>query len=176
MYRLAVSRLLLLLAVLSAGPLAGRAQPAAGAPAFAFRAEVLEEGVFKPVGPQTSRRERGAATGTAHEHDALQLVESTRSLRAAQGITFGFRYRLSGLPGKEPAGFSMRALHPPMKGADGKRRTVSTAPLALEAEQGVAENDIVYTLGEPAEVLPGRWQLQLLHRGRVVLAREFELK
>jgi hypothetical protein len=70
----------------------------------------------------------------------------------------------------------MRALHPPMKGEDGKRRTVSTAPVSLDAEQGVAENDLVYTLSDAAEVLPGRWRLQLLDRGTVVLARACELK
>lgn len=166
----------LLLACLSAVPLAGWSQAAASAGTFPFRAEVLEEGLFKPVGPQTTQRDQGAASGRTHEHEALQLVESTRSFKAAEGLTFGFRYRLSGLRGKEPPGFSMRALHPPMKGEDGKRRTVSTAPVAIDADQGVAENDIVYTLSDPAEVLPGRWQLQLLYRGKVVLARRFDLR
>jgi hypothetical protein len=173
MNRLALRRLLLLCLL---APAAGLAQAPGRADAFPFRAEVLEEGLFKPVGPQTTQRDRGAASGRTHEHEALQLVEATRTFKAAEGLTFGFRYRLSGLRSNEPQGFSMRALHPPMKGEDGKRRTVSTTPVSMDAEQGVAENDLVYTLSDAAEVLPGRWRLQLLYRGKVVLARAFELK
>ena len=172
---LSTIRLLLLAAaaVASAGVPSHAAAPAA---AFPYRAEILEEGLFRPVDAQTRSGVRGTASGRVHEHAAVELVQATRSFAAARGLTFGYRYRISGLPKKAVAGFAMRALHPAMKGADGKSRTVSTARTFVDAENGVAENEIVYTLNDAAEVLPGKWELQLLYRGQVVLAREFELK
>jgi hypothetical protein len=164
-----------LLAALAAAAAACVLAPARAAPPqqpFPYKAEVLEEGIFELAGAApVSQRSR------VTEHDRAKLVESTRVIPAVKGTTFGFRYRLSGLPGKHLPGFAMRAIHPAMKNpGGGKPRTTSTAPTFVEAEQGVAENEIVYTLNEAAEVKPGRWTLQLLYRGSVVLSREFTLK
>jgi hypothetical protein len=131
-------------------------------PTFPFQAELLEEGIF-----QTPR----------NGHSTLQLVESTRTVVPQRGTTFGFRYRLSALPGKHVPGFAMRVIHPPIRNpGGGKPRTMRSVPHFIEAERGVAEGLIVFGVGEPAEVKPGRWTLQLLYRGGVVLAREFVLK
>jgi hypothetical protein len=62
-----------------------------------------------------------------------------------------------------------------MKTPSGGTATVSTAGTSVFGEAGVATNDIVYRLSEPAELLPGRWTLQLLYKGQVVLTRNFDL-
>ena len=101
-------------------------------------AEVLEEGIFEVSGAApVSQKSR------IMEHDRARLVESTRTIPAVRGTTFGFRYRLSGLPGKHVPGFVMCAIHPPLKNpGGGKPRTASSAPTFMEAEQGVAENEL----------------------------------
>jgi len=146
------------------GVLIAAMRPAWAAPpsTFPFQAEVLEEGLFD-------------ATGAGQR--TLRLIESTRTVPLARGTTFGFRYRLTGLSGKHVPGFSMRVVHPPIRNpGGGKPRTTGSVPHFIEADRGVAEGLIVYSLGEATDAKPGRWTLQLLYRGGVVLAREFVLK
>lgn len=148
----------------AAGVLGSVLSPAWSGPpsTFPFQAEVLEEGVF-------------VATGAGR--GPFRLAEPTRTVTAMRGTTFGFRYRLTSLPGRHVPGFSMRVVHPPTRSpGGGKPRTTRSVPHFIEAEQGVAEGLIVFAVDEPAEVKPGRWSLQLLYRGGVVLTREFVLK
>ena len=146
----------------SAGLLVLRPAWSGPPPTFPFQAEVLEEGLFET---------------TVNGQRTLRLVDSTRAVTALRGTTFGFRYRLSALPGRHVPGFMMRVVHPPLRNpGGGKPRTARSVPHFIEAEHGLAEGLIVFTVGEPADVKPGRWTLQLLYRGGVVLAREFVLK
>lgn len=141
----------------------------------AFKAEIVEEGVFKQIGKPVIVSSPNTASGKIAEHSGIELVEPTKRLRAVQGVIFGFRYRISGVANGENSGFEMRALHPPMKSHSGQMETVSTAETFVIGEGRVATNDIVYSLTEPSEVLPGKWTLQLLYRGQVVLSRDFLL-
>jgi hypothetical protein len=59
---------------------------------------VIEEGVFRPLEAQTRNGVRGTASGKVHEHATVELLEATRTVTAAEGVTFGFRFRISGLP------------------------------------------------------------------------------
>lgn len=141
-----------------------------------FTADIIAEGEFRAVGIQAPVNAPNTAAGIVGEHLGLELVKSTRRLRAVQGVTFGFQYRIHGVANANNPGFEMRAIHPPMKSHGGGIETVSTAETYVYGTGGIAINDIVYTLSESSEVLPGKWTLQLLYRGQVVVSREFDLE
>lgn len=141
-----------------------------------FRVEVLDEGQYVPVGSVRVKPSDRAASGRVGSHEGLEQVSSSREVSAKLGTTFGFRYRVLGLPEGEADGFEMRAVHPPMASPSGKISTVSSAPSPLLSEGGQAFGDLVYRLSEPSELLPGQWILQILYRGQVVINREFTVR
>lgn len=109
------------------------------------------------------------------------ILSSSSRFRAQIGSSFGFSYRVRGLPAGQVKTFEMRAVHPPIATADGRTMTISTAPAVIvgegdECPSTCNTSHIVYTLREAAQVVPGKWELQLVDRGRVVISREFHLE
>ena len=70
----------------------------------------------------------------------------------------------------------MRAQHPPIVGGSGPAGTESVVETIAFSVGGVAEGITIYSLDEPNEILPGRWTLQVVHRGRVLLSQVFLLQ
>jgi hypothetical protein len=141
-----------------------------------FKAEIVEVGVYEVVGTVAQRPAPGTASGTASEHEELQLIQVGTQVKATRGTTFGFRYRVSNVADGSIQGLQLRALHPPMRGPDGRVNSSSTASTEVLASGGEARGDVAYTLSEPFEVLRGDWELQLLYAGRVILSQRFTLQ
>ncbi|MGQ0510814.1 MAG: DUF3859 domain-containing protein [Betaproteobacteria bacterium] len=138
--------------------------------------EVIEEGLAVVAGPVEDKSAPHTAAGRTSTHEEVRFVQKTRLIPAKLGTVFGFRYRLSGIPTGEPLKFEMRSIHPPMKGSDGRARTISTAQFLVATPDGIYVDDLIYLLSEPFEVLPGRWILQILYDGRQLVSREFILQ
>ncbi len=168
MNKLLLSAVLLLASMLPAGAATADPPP--------FKVQILEEGVFgKPQGI-VNLPAPGTAAGKKGEHDEVRLLVATRRLKAELGATFGFRYKLTGMPRNKEMLLEMRAVHPPMKGPGGKTSEISVAPIEVFSTDGSYEDDIIYTLAEPFEVLPGRWLLQITYQGKQLMSREFTLE
>ncbi len=140
-----------------------------------LRAEISEYGLFEILGDQSDQETATAAAGRVSAHDSSRHLETTTSLKATRGVTFGFRYRILGLPDGEHEGFEMRAVHPLMTGPSGRSTTISQAPTFPFSENGMATSELFYSLSKDFEVLPGEWHLEILFRGRVVLTKTFTL-
>ncbi len=159
--------------------LASGAQAAEGSAGGLVSVEVWQEGVFETVGELQREAEPRTAAGTVSTYERIRLLRSTLSLEARKGATFGCRERVKAgvaRPDGPMHGVEMRVLHPPMRTPDGRVQTVSTAAIDWFFEGGVARDDVMYTLSEDFEVLPGRWTLQLLLDGQVLASREFTLR
>jgi hypothetical protein len=141
-----------------------------------FRAVLLESGIFRIDGPVTDEPAANTAAGRISEHEGARLLEATDRVKAKLGMSFGIRYRLDGVKDGEVTDLQMRTLHPPMQGPSGKPQTRSTASTVVDGAGGVAEGDVIYTLSEPFEVLPGRWTFQLLYKGSVILSKDFTVE
>lgn len=140
-----------------------------------IRVDVLEEGAFETRGDVASIDAPQTPAGKTGEYSEIRLLRSGSEFKAVKGLTFGFRYKLTG-PFKGPMmGYEMHVIHPPMVGQDGKTLTTTTAPLELYFANGVARDDIVYLLSEDFEVLPGRWTLQILLDGKPLISRDYLL-
>ena len=166
------TRVFLLVACLLCHAWTARAQDAP----FPFKAEIVDFGLYEHVGPVEIRPAPNTASGKVAEHDELRLVRATDEVPAVLGSTFGFRYVVLGVPDGLLEGFAIRALHPPMRGPDGRISSTSTTRTELFGIRGIAGGEIAYTLSEPFEVLRGTWQLQVLYKGKPVLSKSFVLK
>jgi len=150
--------------------------------AYSYDATVIQAGQFKlrfSLLPSGEQMENTGFMRPGNKY-GIEFVKPSRDVTAELGVSFGFRYRVTGLPAGKTKVFEMRAIHPPMKGPDGRTTTVSTAPALFlgEGDDCMYEcniSEIVYTLSEPYQVLPGKWLLQLVDRGQVMLSREFDL-
>jgi hypothetical protein len=141
-----------------------------------YKAEIYETGIFETVGEVRSVDAPQTAPGKVGEYSGIKLVEATTSFATKKGLTFGFRYRVTGPKDGEVQGFEMFVMHPPMRGTDGKMHTIQSAPIELFFENKVAKDDVVYILAEDFEVLPGTWTLQVRLAGKPILSRTFVLK
>jgi hypothetical protein len=137
--------------------------------------EITEFGLFEILGDQIDEEVATTAAGRVTDHDSSKHLETRTTLKAQRGVTFGFRYRLHGLPDGEHEGFEIRAVHPPMTGPSGRPSTISQAPTFPFFENGVATSELFYSLSKDFEVLPGEWRLEILYRGRVILSKRFTL-
>ncbi|EXI73234.1 MAG: hypothetical protein AW07_02848 [Candidatus Accumulibacter sp. SK-11] len=149
---------------------------------YSYDAKVVQAGQFKLRFSLLPSSEQVKNTGFLRPGNkyGIESFKPFGEVTAELGVSFGFRYRVTGLPAGKTKVFEMRAIHPPMKQPDGRTTTVSTAPALFLAEGDDCMyecniSEIVYTLSEPYQVLPGKWLLQLLDRGQVVLGREFNL-
>lgn len=166
-----VAALLGFLAACLASPGMARAQDAP----LPFKVELIDTGIYE-VGGVEVRAAPGTASGKVATLEEIRLIQITSEVPAKLGSTFGFRYRLLGVPEGPLGSLSMRALHPPMRGPDGRVTSTSSADTEVDGVRGVGEGAVAYTLSEPFEVLRGTWELQLLYKGKPVLARTFVLK
>jgi hypothetical protein len=141
----------------------------------AVAAEVLQFGLFEPLGDQNEREVASTAAGKVSTHDSSRHVQTGTEFKAQRGLVFGFRYLVRGLPDGEHEGFVMRAVHPAMTGPSGRTKTLSEAPFSMFFEAGVAADDLFYILSKDYEVLPGPWRLEVLYRGQVIASKSFQL-
>jgi len=97
---------------------------------------------------------------------------------ASQCMRFGFRFVLQGLPIRKDTSEDVLDIivrHPPMLDSEGNARIVSTARIKIHPTAGRFENFLVYTLRKPAELLPGKWRLEVHRKGRMLVGKSFTL-
>ena len=141
-----------------------------------FKAEILDTGLYDVIGNVETRPAPGTAAGSATLHEDLQLIQAGTNVKAVRGKTFGFRYRLFDLPDGPVRGLELQALHPAMRGPDGRISRSSKVSTEVFVTGGEGRGDVAYTLSEPFEVLRGDWELQLLYLGSVILSKQFKLQ
>jgi hypothetical protein len=137
--------------------------------------EILQEGRFETKGDVSIDAPQTPA-GKTGEYSEIRLLKAGTDFKASKGLTFGFRYQLKGAFKGPMMGYEMHVIHPPMQGQDGKMHTTTTAALELYFVDGVARDDLVYILSEDFEVLPGKWTLQILLDGNVLISRDYRLQ
>jgi len=158
-----------LLAILSTAMGAG--------PGLGIRTQIIEAGQFATPQQVTAIAQPDAAVGhSGLMEDRPVLVSASRRLPAVQGTTFGFRYRIVGLPVHRPLDLEIRVEHPPIVKADGQTSTLSRAVFEIESDDGSYENSLLYRLSQPGEVVPGNWTLEVRLHGQPVAGQTFVLE
>lgn len=149
----------------------------AAGPGLGIRAQITESGQFSPPKQVTAVAQADAAVGhSGLMEDEPVLVSASRRVPAVQGTTFGFRYRILGLPLHRPVDLQIRVEHPPIVKADGQPSTLSRAVFPIESDDGTYENSLMYRLSQPGEVVPGNWTLEVRLQGQRLAGQTFVLE
>lgn len=157
-------RLLALTAVLalSAWPLLAAAdQP---------RVEILDFGTYE-TGTRTSVPMPISVSGKMNLVSHVRLTKETREVMGQLGTSFGFRYRIHGVP--PGATVTIRTRHPRLTNPDtGKSMNYG------EREQSVTSGEERYTgfsFDATYEIAEGEWSFQIIHEGRVITEQKFKV-
>lgn len=140
------------------------------------QAEITEVGVYESLGEEIIVAAPRTAMGIMSQVEGFRLLFPATTLEAAKGATFGFRYQLVGVPDGIIDGLELRIEHPPIVGGFGPSETESVMDALAFGVNGVAEGTIIYSLDEANEIVPGRWTLEVVLRGRALVSQVFLLQ
>jgi hypothetical protein len=131
---------------------------------------VVEKGMYTRQVVSSERDSSGVVQNVVSDP---QLVRGTKQIPAKLGVSFGFRFFLTGTPAGAKVTMRKEIRYP----APGARPPGSASPLALSS----VSTDVPlnrtrftgYTLAEPWELIPGRWVISLWVGNRKLGEQEF---
>jgi len=111
-----------------------------------------------------------SATGEMNVVSELRFVRQARTIAAQLGRSFGWRYRLHGVP--DNARITFRTVHPPLTNpATGESRKMSWRTTILKKPGNLRYTG--YTFDYSWELAEGRWVFQIVYQGRVIGEQAF---
>ena len=136
-------------------------------------AHVLSYGTYKSKGHASLEVQSSAATGYTTSYDDYILVNETRNILGIRCTSFGFAYRIVGLPDIKTDLIEITAHHPLMNNYLGIKSKSSTAVWDIFPMDGSYEDVLIYTMRKPYEVLPGKWILEIKYKGKLLASESF---
>ena len=148
--------------VLSAWPLLAAAdQP---------RVEVLDYGTYA-TGTRTSVPMPVSVSGKMNLLSHVRLTQETREIMGQLGTSFGFRYRVHGVP--DGATVTIRTRHPRLTDPDtGKSMNYGEREQAVNAGE---ERYTGFSFDATYEIAEGEWSFQVIYEGRVIGEQKFKV-
>ena len=134
------------------------------------RVEILDHGIYE-TGARTTVPMPISVSGKMNLVSNVRLTEKTREVMGQLGTSFGFRYRIHGVP--EGATVTIRTRHPRLTNPEtGKSMTYG------EREQQASDGGERYTgysFDATYEIAEGEWSFQILYAGRVIGEQKFKV-
>lgn len=134
------------------------------------RVEILDHGIYT-TGPRTTVPMPISVSGKMNLVANVRLVEKTREVMGQLGTSFGFRYRIHGVP--DGATVTIRTRHPRLTHPDtGKSMNYG------ERDQTVTsggERYTGYSFDASYEIAEGEWSFQILYEGRIIGEQKFRV-
>lgn len=115
------------------------------------------------------------ASGGVAAFDALVHVERTRDIPLREDVTFGLRWRVTGLPQDAPATLVYQVEHPPMDTPAGTQDTLSRE-FEVQPVKGRFETVDVMALSEPWERVEGDWLVSIWFGGQLLVSQAFRTR
>lgn len=113
-----------------------------------------------------------SATGEMNIISHLRFIRKTKKIAAQLGRSFGWRYRLLGLP--DNARVTFRTLHPPITNpATGQTKTSSWRTIIVRKPNDLRYTG--YTFDYMWELAEGRWAFQVMYDGKVIGEQSFNV-
>jgi hypothetical protein len=117
-------------------------------------------------------RAPGTATGVTREVTNFKLVRQTETIVARQGVRFGIRYRLDGVPRDKVLKAKCITRFPAGGVTTPKGENVTADEFDCELEGGDA-NWRSYTFDEAWELVPGDWVMEFWYGGQKIGEKRF---
>ena len=134
------------------------------------RVEILDHGIYA-TGTRTTVPMPISVSGKMNLVSNVRLTEKTREVMGQLGTSFGFRYRIHGVP--DGANITIRTRHPRLTNPEtGKSMTFG------ERDQPVTDGGERYTgysFDASYEIAEGEWSFQIIYEGRVIGEQKFKI-
>ena len=134
------------------------------------RVEILDHGTYE-TGARTTVPMPISVSGKMNLVANVRLLEATREVMGQLGTSFGFRYRIHGVP--NGANVTIRTRHPRLTNPEtGKSMTYG------EREQPVTDGGERYTgysFDASYEIAEGEWTFQIIYEGRLIGEQKFKV-
>jgi hypothetical protein len=134
------------------------------------RVEILDHGTYE-TGARTSVPMPISVSGRMNLVSHVRLLQETREVLGQLGTSFGFRYRVLGVPAG--AVVTIRTRHPRLTNPE-TGRSMDYG----EREQAVTAGEERYTgfsFDATYEIAEGDWSFQIIYRGRVIGEQKFKV-
>jgi len=135
--------------------------------------KIISFGLYETTGETIELPAPNSAAGKALINAQYVHRETTDTIPMILGNTFGFKARLANIPIDEMSRFKFVCRHPPIKGADGRRSQVSSYSLNGMSPVNYIEDFFTYVLSTPAELVAGRWTLEIWRNGKKLISKTF---
>jgi len=135
---------------------------------------LVDFGIIRPVGPFVRHTDPNAAPGFTSSGPGNSVFEQrTSEVPATLGSAFGIRYRIEGIQKGQVVVVEEIVRHPPMTKPDGTVVTEERTRDRVAPENGYVDQKFFYRLGQPFEVVPGKWSLSVAVNGVTAIDQRF---
>jgi hypothetical protein len=144
------------------------------APAAAATAEpkvvVIDHGLYE-TGQRTQTPMPMSVSGTMNLVGHVRLISSTREIVGQLGDSFGFRYRVLGVPPGET--ITIRTNHPMLTSPEtGRSMTYGQRDDVVTSD---GERYTGFSFDARYEIAEGQWSFQVIYKGKVLAEETFKV-
>ncbi len=137
------------------------------------KGEVLEFGLFEPVGQQTITPDSHALSGKALHSPGVHFTKQTTQVPATLGVLFGFSFNLTGVTEQGSAEYKKVITHPPIRNAKGEIEREYSTTITRPTNNGYLYSVCGYRLNRPEELVPGVWTFEIWYHDKTIVSQSF---
>lgn len=149
----------------------------AGESVDCVKGEVLESGTYNVL---TRKADVQNPTGSGKQETPVHIVKTVEFLQhtnyiiAQKGTSFGFRYKLTGLP-VGPVVLDFETIHPEFTFSDGSKNSGRVLHGECEPKAGEWESTMGYHFDENFEMVEGDWVMSVYYNKKKLVTQTFHV-
>jgi hypothetical protein len=142
------------------------------------KGEVLEFGTYNVLARKADVQApagSGKQESPVHIVTAVEFLEHTNCIVSRKGTSFGFRYKLTGLP-DEPVVLDFETIHPEFTLPNGSKDSGRVVHGECETKGGVWESTMGYHFDEDFEMVEGDWVMSVYYNKTKLVSQIFHVR
>ena len=146
--------------------------PVGAQPNSSVKGEVLEFGIYKAASSKTTENP-DTPNGKRTTSKGVEFTEHTDKIPGTKGVSFGIRYKLTGLNGEDSVELKKVVKHPPFKNKTGETESEYSLALTRKPKNGTVVSVEGYQLGGGDQLAPGTWTFEIWYHDQKLVSQSF---
>lgn len=134
-------------------------------------AQIIDFGFYELAGQSIVVNSREAATGKRRYNSKPVFLEKATNIPAILGYSFGFRYKVYGMPVNSLVELKKVLKYPELKG----KSSSSSKLICMTDSEGSIEKATGYTFDEEFELVPGIWTFEIWYNEKLLVTKSFNI-
>jgi hypothetical protein len=140
-----------------------------------IKGEIVEFGTYTVVERKGNVPVPSGSGQPVHITKAIRFLETTNRIVAQKGLSFGFRYRLTGLPTNAAVVLDVATIHPEFTLPDGKKDTGRVLHIECKSTDGTWTHNVGYRFDDDHEMVDGEWRFSISYKTRNIITKTFHV-